>query len=50
MDKGEVIQDIDLAILRPGNGISPMDIEHVIGKELKHDLKKQSQLSWKDLN
>jgi N-acetylneuraminate synthase/N,N'-diacetyllegionaminate synthase len=50
MDKGEVIQDIDLAILRPGNGISPMDIEHVIGKKLKHDLKKQSQLSWKDLN
>ena len=35
---------------RPGDGLSPMDIEKVIGKELKRDLAEESKLMWEDLN
>ncbi len=34
LPRGHIISENDLISLRPGNGISPMDIERVIGKEL----------------
>ncbi len=40
----------DLIMKRPGDGLSPMDIEKVIGKELKRDLAEESKLMWEDLN
>lgn len=36
---GEIISRLDLIALRPGNGISPMRIESVIGKNLKKAVK-----------
>lgn len=34
LDKGHVITDDDLISLRPGDGISPMQWEHIVGKVL----------------
>ena len=46
---GTQITKDDLEIKRPGNGISPMKIKEVIGKELKTDMPKEAILQWKDL-
>lgn len=42
--KAEVIHEDDLISLRPGDGISPMDIEKVLGKELLLDLSEGTKL------
>ncbi|MBU3658828.1 MAG: N-acetylneuraminate synthase [Flavobacteriales bacterium] len=46
---GSIITKEDLVIKRPGNGISPMKINEVIGKKLKNDMPVESILSWEDL-
>ncbi len=46
---GTLITKDHLEIKRPGNGISPMKIKEVIGKELKTDMPKEAILQWKDL-
>ena len=46
---GTIITKEDLEIKRPGNGISPMKIYEVIGKELKTDKPKETILQWEDL-
>lgn len=45
---GHVITVEDVEMKRPGNGISPMDIDKVIGKRLLKPLEKESILSFKD--
>ena len=47
---GHRLSSEDLIMKRPGDGLSPMDIEKVIGKELKRDLAEESKLMWEDLN
>jgi len=47
---GHIIQKDDLIMRRPGDGISPMEIEKVIGKFLNKDLQEDSKLTWSDLN
>lgn len=47
---GHRLSSENLIMKRPGDGISPMDIEKVIGKELKRDLAEESKLMWEDLN
>lgn len=42
--KGEVIHKDNLIALRPGDGISPMQIEKVLGKELLLDLSEGAKL------
>jgi N-acetylneuraminate synthase/N,N'-diacetyllegionaminate synthase len=37
LDKGHVITDEDLISLRPGDGISPMQWEHIVGRTLVTD-------------
>jgi N-acetylneuraminate synthase/N,N'-diacetyllegionaminate synthase len=46
---GTIITKEDLDIKRPGNGISPMKINEVIGKELKTDKPNETILQWEDL-
>jgi N-acetylneuraminate synthase/N,N'-diacetyllegionaminate synthase len=46
---GTIITKEDLAIKRPGNGISPMKINEVIGKELKTNKPNETILQWEDL-
>jgi N,N'-diacetyllegionaminate synthase len=50
MKKGELIKEHDLSIKRPGNGISPMFINKVIGKTLTNDVEVDHLLTWEDLN
>lgn len=46
---GSSIQREDLIMLRPGDGISPMDIDEVVGKQVKNDLDEYTKLSWEDI-
>ena len=46
---GHVIKDEDIIIKRPGNGISPMDLDKVIGKKLNKAMQGDSILRWDDL-
>lgn len=46
---GEVITENHLVTRRPANGISPMDIEIVIGKKVNKDLDEDQTLTWSDL-
>jgi len=46
LKKGEILQKEDLIALRPGDGISPMDIGKVIGKHILKDVNGFEQLKW----
>tara|TARA_B110000285_G_scaffold131740_1_gene147854 strand:+ start:5859 stop:6881 length:1023 start_codon:yes stop_codon:yes gene_type:complete len=47
--KGETINKSDLVMLRPGDGISPMDIESVINKKAINNLSQWSQVKLSDI-
>jgi N-acetylneuraminate synthase/N,N'-diacetyllegionaminate synthase len=49
LSKGAILSQADLIALRPGDGISPMDIEHVVGKKLQRDVEAFYKLSLEDL-
>jgi N-acetylneuraminate synthase len=44
--KGEILKQTDLIAKRPGTGISPKNIEFVIGRSVKCDLPEDSILTW----
>lgn len=46
MEIGESISKNDLVMLRPGDGISPMEIDQVIGKKLVEQTIKGTKLKW----
>ena len=47
---GAVISETDMISLRPGDGISPMEWQKVIGKTAVRDLMKFDKLNWTDLS
>lgn len=47
--KGDILKETDLIMKRPGDGISPMEIDNVIGKKLLNDISADSKLSWEIL-
>jgi N,N'-diacetyllegionaminate synthase len=47
--KDEVIATEDLVMLRPGDGISPMEYKKVAGRKAKSDLLAGHKIHWKDL-
>jgi N-acetylneuraminate synthase len=49
LKKGEVLKDEHIICLRPGDGLSPMIIDKVIGLKVKKDLKPFTKLSNSDL-
>jgi N,N'-diacetyllegionaminate synthase len=49
MMKGSIIKEQDLEMLRPGDGISPMDQQLVLGKRLIHKKMKGYKLSFSDI-
>jgi len=49
MKSGEVISKDDISIKRPGNGISPMKIDVIIGKKLVKNINSDSTLKWEDV-
>ena len=49
LGKGDVIKQEDIGLLRPGNGIQPMEIDSVIGKKTNKTILAGSTLHWSDL-
>lgn len=49
LPKGSIIGVDDIIALRPGDGITPMNVEQVVGKELKNDVEAFHKLSLEDL-
>ena len=49
LQKGHILTDDDLIPLRPGDGISPMEWEKVIGKKLIEDKIEFDKLSFSDI-
>ena len=49
LSKGVIISESDLISLRPGDGISPMKWNSVIGKKVSRDLRTDNKLKWADL-
>ena len=47
--KGSRIKEKDLIMLRPGDGISPMNIDEVIGREALYNLSKGHKLTKSDI-
>ncbi len=47
---GELLTEENLVLLRPGDGIGPLDWENVIGKKAKGSLLKGSRLTWEDID
>ncbi len=50
LKKGEVLSENDLISLRPGDGISSIHWEDVIGKQLLSDKSSFDKLTWEDLS
>ncbi len=48
--KNHTIAEEDLIMKRPGDGISPMLMEQVIGKKLNADFETEHKLKWEDFN
>ena len=46
--KGKIIQREDLAMLRPGDGISPMEVDKIVGKKALADLREGAKLDYGD--
>ncbi len=46
---GHSLKKEDLLMKRPGNGISPMRYEEVVGRTIRRPLSADHQLHWKDL-
>jgi N,N'-diacetyllegionaminate synthase len=46
---GATLSREDLALLRPGDGIPPKDLEKVIGRRTAHELEEGATLHWSDL-
>lgn len=49
IEVGQEIKEDDLVMKRPGNGISPMKMDSIIGKKAKVKLSKDSLLNYEDL-
>lgn len=47
--KDEVITEADLIMLRPGDGISPMDVDVIIGRKVLNNLEKGHKLRLSDI-
>ena len=47
--KGTVIKAEDLLMIRPGDGISPFDMDKIVGRKAGADLEAYHKLSWVDL-
>ena len=46
---GEKFSHLNLAIIRPGNGIQPKFLNNIVGKIAKKKLTRGTPLKWKDI-
>jgi|SaaInlStandDraft_2_1057019.scaffolds.fasta_scaffold41035_2 N,N'-diacetyllegionaminate synthase len=50
MNKGEIINEFDLKLKRPGTGIEPKYLDKVIGKCLKKNIEEDHLMKWDELD
>lgn len=50
LSSGATLKRDDLIMIRPGDGISPMDLDQVIGKKINIDLPEGTKLTWENLS
>ena len=50
MKKGDVLNEKNLRIVRPGLGLAPKYYDILIGKQVNKDVKKGTAFNWKLLN
>lgn len=50
IEKGQIISEQDLIMLRPGDGISPMQVDAVINKIASRNIAKGTKIEYKDFN
>lgn len=51
LPKGHIIKEVDIWARRPGNGeIAGYEFDNILGKRIKHDIKRNSQLKWSDFD
>ena len=48
-NQGHVLTGDDVVMMRPGDGISPMRMDEVIGRTMKHACVANHKLTWEDL-
>jgi len=49
LKKNSILKNKLIICKRPGTGISPIDLNKVIGKKIKKNLKEDHILKWSDL-
>jgi N-acetylneuraminate synthase len=49
MKKGQIISIKDIDFKRPGTGISPNEVDYVIGRSLKRSVDVDDELLWNDI-
>ncbi len=49
LKKGAIIGQDDIDYKRPGDRISPVESNMILGKELKNDIKKEEQITYQDI-
>lgn len=49
LEKGHILTSDDLVMKRPGDGISPMKMNEVLGKKIASNLLQEHKLNWEDL-
>jgi len=52
MSAGEVLTEQDVTVLRPCplDGLPPYELKNIVGKQLRHGMKKGAHLTWVDLS
>lgn len=49
LGEGHILQLSDFSMMRPGDGISPMRMDELVGRQVKHSLPKHHKLTWNDV-
>jgi N-acetylneuraminate synthase len=49
LKKDHILQEDDLIMKRPGDGISPMELDKIAGRKIRYDFPEEHKLSWEDL-
>jgi N-acetylneuraminate synthase len=49
LKEGHILSGDDLTFKRPGTGITPGELQYLIGRELKKDIERDKIISWTDL-
>jgi len=49
LEKGHILASNDIDFKRPGSGIKPDELDYIVGREIKREIKRDEIIDWKDL-